>query len=205
MKAKLAPRNGPAKSTWPGWAKAVVSVAILWQLTSLFAAELGAPPSSPLEQRLAEFFLPWHELTDQGLAHRFYSDIGPTPILQAELRFADGQPPKTIRIPNRSTHPRLVYQRQLALANAVFEEFAPALVDPDIRVHSRWAESIAHYLAAHEPGCKGVIIRIQMHRNPSPGQMIESAQAPGAKPLDPDSEEFYDVPRLVGDYPWPIP
>jgi hypothetical protein len=205
MKAKLAPRMGSREKTWPGWAKAFVSAAIVWQVASLLAAELAAPPSSPLEQRFAEFFTPWHELTDQGLAHRFYSDIGPTPILLAELRFGDGRSPKIIRIPNRSAHPRLVYQRQLALSNAVFDEFAQAIDDPDARIHSRWAESIAHYLAAGEPGCQGVVIRLQMHRNPSPGQMIEAAQSPHAKPLDLDSEEFYDVPHLVGDYPWPIP
>ena len=203
--AKPAPITETAKKTWPGWAKGLVSIVIVLQLGSLFAAELAQSPASPLEQKLAEPFTSWYELTSQGVAHRFYSDIGPTPILLAELKFRDGRPSKTVRIPDRSVRPRMIYQRQLALANAVFEDVLPALNNPDVQVSSQWAESFAHYLARREPDCSGVVVRLQIHRNPSPGQMIEAVQTSKSRTIDPDSEEFYDVPRWIGDYPWPKP
>lgn len=203
--AKFAPITELPRKPWPGWAKGLVSVAILWQLASLFAAELAQQPSSPLELEIARPFHGWYELTGQGVAHRFYTDIGPTPILMAELRFGDGRPPKTVRIPDRSTRPRMVYQRQLALANAVYEEFMPAFFDASVRIDSRWARSIAYYLAKREPGCSGVTIRLLMHNNPSPGQLIETIQTTKTGTIDPDAPEFYDLPRLIGDYPWPKP
>jgi hypothetical protein len=190
--ANLAPLAESSEKAWPTWAKLLASLAIGWQVASLLAAEFGQPASaSPLEHAIYEKFQPYYQLVDQGLAHRFYSDIGPTPILLAELRFDDGTPTRTVRIPDRSVRPRVQYQRQLALANAV-------LMEP------RWAQSFAHHLCRREPGCVGVTIRIQEHRNPSPFQLIEAAES-GEGPLDADSEEFYDIPRLIGDFPCPKP
>lgn len=188
--ANSAPLAGPERSTWPGWAKGLASLAVLWQVGSLLMAELASPPASPLEEAIARPFRPYYELTDQGHDHRFYSDIGPTPILLAELRFADGRPSRTIRIPDRGVRPRIVYQRQLALAHWA-------------RLDERWAQSIARHLCWREQGCSGVTIRLQLHDNPTPGQLIEAAGR--RKPIDPDSEEFYAVPILLGDFPCPTP
>jgi len=176
----------PGKS-WPTWARVASSLVIGWHVASLLAAELRQPPASPLERRLGDVFQRYYELTDQGVAHRFYSDIGPTPILLAELKFGDGRPSRTLRVPDRSLRPRILYQRELALAN-----YAP-----------QWAESFAHHLARRNPGCVGVTVRIQQHINPSPEQWIEAANDPDSKVVNPDSEEFYSVPYLLGDFAWP--
>lgn len=204
LTANPAPTAHTPRTSWPTWGKILASLGIGWQIVSLIAAELTSGPSSPLEHQLAGLFSRYFELTDQGIGHRFYSDIGPTPILWAEVRFKDGSPPATVRLPDRKVRPRLLYQRQLALANAVFMEFGPRLADPDLEVESAWAKSFARHLSRLHPGCEGVKVRIQMHRNPEPGRVIAGlrGEAPRA---DPDSDEFHDVPVTVGDYPCDTP
>jgi len=189
---------------WPTWAKLLASLAIAWQLASVLVAELTSGPASPLERRIGEVFTRHYQLTDQGVGHRFYSDIGPTPILLAELRFHDGRPPRTIRIPDRSTRPRMLYQRHLALANWVFSEVRPQLSLPDTPIESVWARSFAQHLCRREPGCSGVTIRVQEHRNPDPDQLLASARGQ-APPVDSDADEFYEPPIFVGDFPCPTP
>ena len=97
--APLAPSDD---RSWPTWAKVLASTAIAWQLGSVLVAELTSGPASPLERQVGAVFARHYQLTDQGVGHRFYSDIGPTPILLAELRFGDGRPTRKIRIPDRS-------------------------------------------------------------------------------------------------------
>ena len=202
--ANPAPFTLSDKSGWPTWAKVVASAAIVWLFGSLVTAELVSGPASPLERRVASVFERHYELTDQGVGHRFYSDIGPTPILWAELKFGDGRPSRTIRIPARSARPRMRYQRQLALANWVFTEVRPKIDAPDTPIESVWAQSFAHYLGRREPGCSSVAIRVQLHHNPSPARLLAAARGDGP-PVDPDSDEFFDPAIFVGDYPCPTP
>ncbi|MDB5350745.1 MAG: hypothetical protein JWN86_1992 [Planctomycetota bacterium] len=189
--------------TWPVWAKRLVTMGLIVHLTSVLMAELAYPPTSPLLRRLVGSFVPYYEFLDQGHAHRFYSDIGPTAILTAELRFGDGRPNRTVRLPDRSVRPRMVYQRQLALANSVFDEVRPALSNPNIPLRSGWGESFARHLCLENPGCTGVTLRLQQHENPHPGRLIEAATVPGIPRVDPDAEEFYTTPTLLGDFPCP--
>lgn len=194
----------PARISWPKWAKILASAAVIWQIGSVVAAELTSGPSSPLEQQVAHLFERHHQLTDQGSGHRFYSDIYPTPILLAELRFSEGVPNRIVRIPDRSARPRMLYQRQLALAHSIFQDIRPMLAAPDRQMSSTWAKSYARYLCRREPGCTGVTISLRMHRNPEPGHLIAAARGVVAT-LDLESDEFYDTTVLVGDFPCETP
>lgn len=201
--ANLAPFPETSVKTWPVWVKLLASVAIAWQLASLLAAELGQEPASPLEHVIAEGFTPYYQLVHQGVGHRFYSDIPPTPILLAELTFGDGRPSKTIRIPDRSRRPRILYQRELAIANEVSRGVEPSLHDPTLPMDTRSAQAIAHHLCRREPGCSGVSIFLQWHDNPTPYQLIEAATTRGAPAVNSDSEMFYSLPRRIGDFSCP--
>lgn len=203
--ANLAPFPETSGKPWPLGAKVVCSAAIAWQLASLLAAELGQEPASPLEHAIADRFTPYYQLVDQGVGHRFYSDIGPTPILLVELTFADGRPSKKIRIPNRSTRPRILYQRELAIANEVSRGVEPSLHDPTLPMDTRSAQAIAHTLCRREPGCSGVSIFLQMHYNPTPYELIEAATTPAAPAVNSDSETYYSINRRIGDFPCPSP
>lgn len=203
--ANFAPSPETALKTWPFGAKVVCSVAIAWQLASLLAAELGQEPASPLEHAIADRFTAYYQLVDQGVGHRFYSDIGPTPILLAELTFGDGRPSKRIRIPDRSIRPRVLYQRELAIANEVFRGVEPSLHDPTLPMDTRSAQAIASRLCRREPGCSGVSIFLQMHDNPTPYELIEAATRPGAPAVNSDSEPYYSLTRRIGDFPCPSP
>ena len=203
--ANLAPLAETTVKPWPVWAKGLASAVIGWQLASLLAAELGQEPASPVEHAIAERFTPYYQFVDQGVSHRFYSDIGPTPILLAELTFRDGRPPRRIRIPDRSTRPRVLYQRELALANEVLRGVEPSLRDPTVPMDIRSAHAIARRLCRQEASCSGVSIFLQMHHNPDPHEWIDAATIPYAPAVNPDSEQYYTVPRRLGDFPCPSP
>ena len=203
MPAHPAPLAENSQHSWPVGARRIVTGLLVFHLAATLLAEFAAPPTSPLIEALASKFRHYYEFVDQGHAHRFYSNIGPTPILTAEIRFGDGRPPREVRVPDRSTRPRLVYQRHLALADRAFEEIAPILHDRSIPLHSSWGESYSRYLCRKYPGASGVILRVQQHRNPSPGQLLAAATVPGAPRIDPDADEFYDAPILLGDFPCP--
>lgn len=190
-------RGAGANWSWP-W-KAVVSVVLAFHLTAMLAVALAGAPASPLERTFARAFAGYVELIDQGHAHRYYAPAPPpTPVVTAELRFGENEPSRTIRIPDRSVRPRLRYQRQLALANHLFNEFRMAQADPRGERPSRWGASYARHLCATNPGCTGVILRVQQHLVPDLIRLRE--QGGGALP-DVDDERFYTVPERIGDYP----
>ncbi len=190
---------------WPRWARRVASGLIVFQFASVIAAELAAPPASPLERALAEPFGPYYQAVDQGHAHRYYADIPPTPIVTAELRFEDGRPNKTIRIPERSLRPRLLYQRHLAIANTLAQEASVghAHGGPGEAAPTAYARSVARHLGEANPGCSGVVLRLQLHLMPEVDRMVQAALDPDAPRIDLDADEFYTTPQRIGDFPCP--
>ncbi|MBX6315735.1 MAG: hypothetical protein IRY99_22885, partial [Isosphaeraceae bacterium] len=165
---------------------------------------LAASPASPLEMSLARWFRPYYGLADMGYAYRFYSpEPPPTPVLTATLTFADGSERK-VRLPDRSLRPRLLYQRQMALANTLYVEVDAARREPPMpgHPHDRWARAFARHLCRlyEGEGCKAVTLHAQMHLVPELERVREALSRPGASGVDLDAEEFYTVPEWIGDY-----
>ncbi len=186
-------------AAWPWAWRAVVSVVLGFHLMAMLAVALAGAPASPVEQEFARAFQGYVELIDQGHVHRYYAPAPPpTPVVTAELRFGEGRPTKSIRIPDRSVRPRLRYQRQLALANHLFNEFRMAQADLRGRQESRWGASYARHLCAENPGCTGVTLRVQQHLVPD---LIRMRQEGIVSLPDVDDERFYTVPERIGDYP----
>lgn len=187
---------------WPGWARRVVSVVLALHIVAMLAAALASPPSSTVERWVADQFQHYFELIDQGYSYRFYAPAPPpTPVIEARMHFADGRPDQSIRLPDRALRPRLRYQRQLALANHLFVEFAAARDLPGGVVdlpRSYWAPSYARHLG-FEHGCSSVTLYVRHHIIPEPEQ-VQAAYAEG-KAFDIDAEEFYTVPERIGEFP----
>ncbi len=192
--------GGPARA-WPGWARWAATAALLVHASAVLAGALGAPPSSKLEHEVAGFFAPYHQMLDQGDAYRYYSTaFPPTPVVNATLSFADGRPDKVVRIPERGLRPRLLYQRQLALAHGLMEDFEAARRDGD-GSKSRWAHAFAGHLCRTNPGCSEVTLRLQMHLVPSIERVQQSLRTPTLTPVDLDADEFTTAPERIGVYP----
>lgn len=186
-------------NTWPVWARLIVSLGILLHGLSVVLSAFGArPPASRLEVELMAHFRPYYELINQGTTHRYYApEPGPTPIVLARLRFSDGRPETTIRIPDRSRTPRLRYQRHLALANALMEDARAAKAQGQM---SLWGRSFARHLCESTPGCSGVTLHTQYHLVPTPGQLLEALEKHGGRAPNLEDESFYTVPERVGEF-----
>jgi hypothetical protein len=199
----FAPPGDPIRPdrAWPVWARVLVSLALIFHLTSILVAAFGVPPASHVQLHLREAFTPYFELIDQGTSHRYYSpEPPPTPIVTARLRFDDGRPEQVIRIPDRARAPRLHYQRHLALANHLTNDFQAAKNSPEGPQASVWAASYARHLCRMNPGCSGVTLTTQFHLIPGPEQIRQALIDSGGRPFDVDSEEFYTVPERMGDF-----
>ncbi|WP_165220000.1 hypothetical protein [Aquisphaera insulae] len=187
--------------TWPRWAKVVVSLAILYHVAAVVAGAIGVPPSSPLERRVADAFTAYHDLVDQGYAYRYYAEPPPTPVATAVVRFDDGRPDVTVRLPDRSLGgPRMRHQRQLALANALFadvQEAKRAGLEPS---RSRMGRAYARHLGAAFPGSRSVTLHVQQHLIPSPDHVRRALAAPGNAGFDLFDEDLFTSPEWVGDY-----
>jgi hypothetical protein len=192
-------KNGEGR-TWPGWARCLVSIALLLHMAAIVAAALSAPPSSDLLRRIADRFAHYFELIDQGYSYRYYTEPPPTAIIEARLRFADGREERIIRLPDRAQRPRLRYQRHLALAHHLFEDFSASRAAPGGPAPSRWAASYARHLCRANPGCAGVTLYLVMHLIPDLQRIREAASRPGATPVDVDDEGFFTVPERIGEY-----
>jgi hypothetical protein len=199
--------KSPTPGTWPAWARRIVSFLVLFHGLAIFAVGLAVAPSSSLERGVADFVLPYLELTDQAHAHRYYSsEPPPTPVVQAHLQFDDGRPERMVRLPDRSLRPRLRYQRSLALANFLGmdaerlhndEGYRNAVRDGHVR---SVAESYAAHLCRTTPHCSSVTLTLQYHLIPGLDR-YRAAQRPGSPPLDEEDEEFYTVPERIGEFP----
>lgn len=189
---------------WPRWARRLVTLALGLHLLAIVAAALAQPPASPLVRAIAGLFGPYYELIDQGYSYRYYApEPPPTPVVEARLHFADGRPDQTIRLPDRAARPRMLYQRQLALANHLYVEFAalrnlPGDLPPEARPVARWGPSYARHLG-HVHGCAEVSLHVTMHLVPPIG-LVHQRQTDG-QAVDLDAEEFYQVPELIGVFP----
>ncbi len=185
---------------WPNGAKQLVTVLSLGHLGAIIAGAFAPPPSSPLQQQIADQFRGYHRLVDQGYSYRFYTNgAPPTPILYATIDFGSEQPSETIRIPDRTTHrPRLRFQRHLAIAYHVTLDSQAAPRDDQGNSQSRWAQSVARYLCQSHPGCESVTLFVQDHRNPSPGELVEAAT--NGQSIDVDDPRFDGPRRQIGVY-----
>lgn len=187
---------------WPFWARGVVSLVLVGHLTAIVAAALATPPMSPLQRMIADQFAGYYQVLDQGYSYRYYApEPPPTPVVEARLRFDDGRPEKTIRIPDRSARPRMLYQRQLALANHLYAEHAASRGLPfDRRPPLTWGLSYARHLGRIH-GCSEVALYGSLHLIPPVERVRQSLEGPESARLDLDAEEFYSVPELIGEYP----
>ena len=194
------PATNSDASAWPPWARRAVSLVLILHLSAVLVGTLAAPPASMLEQALAELFAPYHQLLDQGQSYRYYApEPGPTPIVTATIRYGDGRPDETVRIPKRGVLPRLRYQRQLALANHLAQEFERARQITGDGANSHYARSYARHLSGARPGCVSVSLSLQSHLLPGLEAVRRSLEL--GRPIDLDAEEFYTVPERIGEFP----
>jgi hypothetical protein len=190
-----------AGQTWPVGARWAVSGLILFHVAAVLAGSLGAAPSSDLEHETAELFGPYHQLLNQGVGYHYYSTaFPPTPVVTATLSFADGRPDRVVRIPERGIKPRLLYQRQLAMAHYLMEDFEAAKAKGD-GSQSHWAHAFATHIGKTNPGCKTVTLRLEMKMVPRLERVNELLGQSGSAPVDLDADEFSTAPERIGVYP----
>lgn len=207
--AGFAPHPNPDPAPppgWPAWARRLATVGLLFHAAAILAGAWAAPPASELEQAVADNFAWYHGLVHQGISYRYYSpEPPPTPVVTATLAFRDGRPEQVVRLPDRATRPRLRYQRELALANALVQDAEDAEHNsPDHDpARSRWAQAFAAHLGRTHPGCATVTLRHQLHLVPPLDRVREELAhpRPGRGPVDLDAEEFYTTPERIGVFP----
>ena len=149
-----------------------VSAAILFHAAAVLSAALAGPPSSPLERWVAERFAAYYQVIDQGYSYRYYApEPGPTPVVTATIRYADGRPDGGPAPGARG------------LAEAPLSAATGAGESPDGRVSRRpgrgpatarpspWARSYARHLARTHPGSASVTLQTQTHLIPDPDEV----------------------------------
>jgi hypothetical protein len=190
-----------AGQTWPVWARWVVSGLIVFHVAAVLAGALGASPSSDLEHETAELFAPYHQLIHQGVGYHYYSTaFPPTPVVTATLSFKDGRADQIVRIPERGVKPRLLYQRQLAMAHYLMEDFEAEKQKGD-GSKSHWAHAFATHLGKTNPGCKSVTLRLEMHLVPRLDRVQDLLNQKRSTSVDLDADEFSTAPERIGVYP----
>jgi hypothetical protein len=194
-------KASPGKA-WPTWAKALVSCALLFHASAIWAGAWAAAPASSLQHSFADLFDRYNQVIDQGVSYRYYSpEPPPTPVILATVSFADGRPEATVRLPTRGTWPRLRYQRQLALANGLMEDFQEARQVAGDGSKSRWAQAFATHLRRLYPGCSTVTLRLQMHLVPPIDRVRELRDHSSDGKVDLDADEFTTAPERIGVFP----
>ena len=189
-------------STWPVWARTIVSLVIVFHILAVLAGVLGVPPSSDLERTIAGLFTPYYDLIDLGYSYRYYSEPPPTPVVTATLHFGEGRAEETVRLPGRNVAgPRLRHQRQLALANALFMDVQEAKQSTGDASKSRLARAYARHLCLTRADCRSVSIHLQLHLIPDMEEVREAGKASGAHGLDLYAESLFTTPEWIGDYP----
>ncbi len=190
-----------ATESWPIWARAIVTIGLIYHGGAVVAGALGGPPSSLLERRVADLFTPYHDLVDQGYAYRYYAEPPPTPVITATLRFGKDQPDQTVRLPERAlTGPCLRHQRQLALANALFIDFREARQRGGHGNRCRLGLAYSRRLCASHPGCQSVTLHAQQHLIPDPDRVRAVLEGTGNPHFDLFDEVLFTTPEWIGDY-----
>ncbi len=191
-----------ARAGWPGWAKVVVSLLLLYHMAAVLAGAVAVPPSSELEQSVADKFAAYFAVMDMGYSYRFYAEPPPTPVVTATLQFGDGRPEETVRLPGRDVPgPRMRHQRQLALANSLFSDVQEARRMTGDASRSRIARAYARHLCGSRPGCRSVTLHVQQHLIPEPAQVLNAGDVPGTSRFDLFGDRMFTIPEWIGDYP----
>jgi len=191
----------PGNEVWPGWARLMISCALLFHIGACVAGAVGAPPSSALARRIADLFTPYFDLLDLGYSYRFYSEPPPTPVMRAMLHFEDGRLEEVIRLPGLNIPgPRMRHQRQLALANALFMDVQQAKERTEDRSQSQLAPAYARHLCRKHPGCRSVTIHLMQHLIPDPDQVRSALSLQSARRFDLFGESLFSTPERIGDY-----
>lgn len=186
---------------WPRWARIVVSLVVVYHLAAIVAGAVGVPPSSELERAIAEGFTSYYGMMDLGYSYRFYAEPPPTPVVTATIQFADGRPEEVVRLPGREVAgPRMRHQRQLALANALFNDVQEARHRVRDASQSRLARAYARHLCRTRPGCRLVTIHVQQHLLADIREVRRVLDEPGARRFDLFAESLFSTPEWVGDY-----
>ncbi len=197
----LVPAGEPTGRVWPAWARRLATVGLLWHVGAILAGVWAAPPASELEQKVDAIFEPYQAAIRQGQSYRYYVDPAPTPVITATLTFRDGRPEQVVRIPNRATWPRMLYQRELNLANWLTEDVKQARHFTGDSSKSPWAQAFAAHLGRTHPGCSTVTLRTQYHLIPPLDRVRDELNHPNSRPVDLDAEEFYTAPERIGEFP----
>ena len=95
----------------------------------------------------------------------------------------------------------MLYQRQLALAHGLMEDFEAARRDAGDGSKSRWANAFATHLGRANPGCSSVTLHLQMHLVPRIERVREMLEQARPGPVDLDADEFYTAPERIGVFP----
>jgi hypothetical protein len=186
-------------AVWPVWARWTVSALLIIHGAALLSGALAASdPASLLERKFADAFVSYHQLIDQGYTYRYYApEPGPTPVVTATIHYEDGRPDEELRLPERGTWPRLRYQRQLALANHLFSDYARMRQRTGSGEESPWARSYARHIARTHGGAKSVTLYLRMHLIPDPGRV---AAERGSSRIDLDADEYFTPSERIGEY-----
>jgi hypothetical protein len=194
-------KTGSKPGGWPGWARAAASLALIIHLVAVVSGGLAVPPSSKLEQSIADLFTPYYGIADLGYAYRFYVEPPPTPVITATLQFDENRPAETVRLPGRDVRgPWMRHQRQLALANALFMDVQEAKQRTGLGSRSLLGRAYARHLCLSRPGCRVVTIHLQQHLIPEMERVREQIAAPGADRFDLFSESLFSAAERIGEY-----
>ena len=196
-KSDTVAKSGGMAQGWPTSARVGVTLLILFHAAAIWAAIWGRGAASPLEIEAYGAFQWYYGLIDQGYTYRYYSDPADTPVVLAVVHFNDGHT-EEIRLPDRGTRPRLLYQRELALANWMRDDAERARREGGDAGLSRWAQSYARHLGKTHPGATSVTLSIEMHLIPDLEQIRRQIAETGKSP---DLGQFTSVPERIGDFP----
>jgi len=190
---------------WPLWARLVVTGVLAFHLTAILAAVFGQAPASEIQMALASQFAGYYQLIDQGYSYRYYSpEPPPTPVVEATLSFESEGREEVVRFPDRRLKPRLLYQRHMNLGNAMYRDFMEAKnaeMMGAVREKPRVAKSVARHLL-ETTGCDKVTFRVRHHLVPPIEMVREGLNNPRVPRVDPEADEFYSAPELIGEFTW---
>jgi hypothetical protein len=195
-------RSSPARGvSWPVWAQALASVALILHISAILAGCLAAPPCSQLEASAFALFRPYSDFIYQGVGYRYYARLDTTvdpadprpwgtPIVFAEMDFDSprGKPHRiTLRLPDAGPlRPRLRHQRRIDLAYHL-------AADP------RWAASYARHLCKSY-GCKRVALHTQTHTIPDLARLHATGGPIADSSLDPEDGSTFGPRIKLGEF-----